>query len=71
VLALPAGTLRPGSQDEVVVLTAGKAHLARLVFTAAEDGTLLVRGGITAADAIVQNPSSEVREGDELGPQTP
>jgi RND family efflux transporter MFP subunit len=71
VLSLPAGSLRAGSQDEVVVLSAGKAHLVRISFTAAEDGSLLVRSGITAADAVVQSPSPEVHEGDDLGPANP
>jgi RND family efflux transporter MFP subunit len=66
VLELPPGALRPGSQDEVVVQKAGKAHLVHVVFTQAESGAMLVRGGITAADAIVLNPSPEVREGDDL-----
>jgi RND family efflux transporter MFP subunit len=66
VLELPPGALRPGSQDEVVVQKAGKAHLVHVVFTQAEGGALLVRSGITAADAIVLNPSSEVREGDDV-----
>ena len=67
VLELPPGALRPGSQDEVVVLVGGKAHLARVVFTQGEAGALLVRGGLTAADAVVLNPSPEVREGEDLG----
>lgn len=67
VLELPAGALRPGSQDEVVVLTNGHAHLARITFTTAPDGALLIRSGITVADAIVASPSPEVREGEDLG----
>lgn len=66
-LALPASVIRPGSQDEVVVAQGGKAHLARVVYTAAPDGSLVVRSGITAADALVEKPSSEVHEGDDLG----
>jgi RND family efflux transporter MFP subunit len=68
VLELPASALRPGSQDEVVLLVNGKAKLARVAFTSAADGTLLVRSGITAADAVVQSPSPEVKDGEELGP---
>jgi RND family efflux transporter MFP subunit len=66
VLELPPGALRPGSQDEVVLLRGGKAHLRRVTFTQAEGGALLVRSGLEAADAVVLNPSSEVREGDDL-----
>jgi RND family efflux transporter MFP subunit len=71
VLELPSVALRPGSQDEVVVLREGKAHLVRIAFTAAADGVLLVRSGITAADALVATPSPEVKDGDELGPALP
>lgn len=67
VLELPGTALRPGSQDEVVVLAGTKARLVRVVFGTAPDGALLVRGGITAADAVVAAPSPEVKDGDELG----
>jgi RND family efflux transporter MFP subunit len=70
VLELPPGALRPGSQDEVVVLVAGKAHPIRVTFTQGEGGELLVRDGIRATDDVVLNPSAEVREGDDLGPAT-
>lgn len=66
VIELPPGTLRPGSQDEVVVLVGGKAQIRRVAFTQGEGGIIHVRSGITAADAVVQNPSAEVREGDDL-----
>jgi RND family efflux transporter MFP subunit len=67
VLELPPTALRPGSQDEVVVLVDGRAHIAHLAFTTGEGGVLLVRSGITEKDDIVVGPSPEVREGDELG----
>jgi RND family efflux transporter MFP subunit len=76
VLELPAGTLRPGSQDEVVVVASGKAHLRHVTFTQGEGGALLVLSGVTAADAVLKSPSSEVRDGDDLNvgggpPDTP
>ena len=67
VLELPPTALRPGSQDEVVVLANGRAHLAHIVFTTGEGGVLLVRTGVTEKDEIVVSPSPEVRDGDELG----
>jgi multidrug efflux pump subunit AcrA (membrane-fusion protein) len=67
VLKLPASALRPGSQDEVVVSRAGKAHLIRVTFTAGEGGALLVRDGLAPTDDVVVSPSSEVHEGDNLG----
>jgi multidrug resistance efflux pump len=66
VLELPPGALRPGSQDEVVTLAGGRAHLVPVAFTQGEGGALLVRSGLAAADAVVLNPSAEVREGDDL-----
>lgn len=67
VLELPATALKPGSQDELVVLANGKAKLTKIAFTTGPDGVLLIRSGITAADAVVLGPSPEVRDGEELG----
>lgn len=67
VLELPADALRPGSQDEVVALVDGKAHLLRLSFVLDAKGSLLVRSGLSASDVIVRAPSSEIAEGAELG----
>ena len=66
-LSLPASVIRPGSQDEVVVAQGGKAHLARVVFTSAADGSLVVRSGVAVTDMLVEKPSSEIHEGDDLG----
>lgn len=66
VLKLPATALRPGSQDEVVVVKNGAAHLAKILFATANDGSLLVRSGVSREDAVVLGPSSETREGDPL-----
>ncbi len=71
ILELPPGALRPGSQDEVVLLASGKAHLVRVAFTQGPGGALLVRGGISASDDVVLDPSSEVREGDDLSGAAP
>ena len=65
VLKLPHGVLRPGSQDEVlVVLEAGRLDARRIVFSIDKDGTLLVRHGITAADRLVAKPKPEAKAGD-------
>ncbi|MRG91199.1 efflux RND transporter periplasmic adaptor subunit [Polyangium spumosum] len=70
VLRLPASALRPGAQDEIVVVQDGKAHLARVSFTIAPDGSLYVRKGLDAGATVVANPSPEVKEGEaiDLGP---
>ncbi|MDI1476024.1 efflux RND transporter periplasmic adaptor subunit [Polyangium sp. y55x31] len=73
VLRLPASALRPGAQDEIVVVQDGKAHLVRVSFTIAPDGSLYVRKGLEAGASVVANPSPEVKEGEalDLGPAAP
>jgi RND family efflux transporter MFP subunit len=66
VVKLPAEALRPGSQDEVVVVEGGRARIARITFTRADDGSLLVREGVRAADAVVLGPSASVKNGDAI-----
>jgi RND family efflux transporter MFP subunit len=65
VLELPHEVLRPGSQDEVlIVLDGGKLEVRRVVFSIDKDGTLLVRRGITATDKLVAKPKPEAKAGD-------
>ncbi len=66
VLRLPGSALRPGAQDEIVVVQNGKAHIVRVAFTVAPDGSLYVRTGLEAGLEVVANPSPEVKEGDAL-----
>lgn len=68
VFELPATALRPGSQDEIVVLDKGRAKLVHIAFTTAPDGAVLVRSGVTPEDAVVAAPSPEVKDGEDLGP---
>lgn len=65
VVRLPYEVLRPGSQDEVlVVLDGGRLDVRRVVFSIDKDGTLLVRRGVTAADKLVAKPKPEAKAGD-------
>jgi RND family efflux transporter MFP subunit len=65
VLRLPHDVLRPGSQDEVmVVLDGGRLDARRVVLSVDKDGTLLVRHGLTAADKVVAKPKPEAKKGD-------
>jgi hypothetical protein len=65
VVRLPHEVLRPGSQDEVlVVLDGGRLDVRRVVFSIDKDGTLLVRRGITASDKLVAKPKPEAKAGD-------
>lgn len=71
VLRLPHGVLRPGSQDEVFLVTGKPPRLEarRIVFAVDRDGALLVRSGIRADDEIVLNPIPEAQTGDLVKPQ--
>lgn len=64
VLRLPHETLRPGSQDEVLVLEGDRLVTKHIVFSVAKDGALLVRRGIQASDQVVLSPKPEWKTGD-------
>ncbi len=63
-LKLPGTALRPGSQDEVVVVRDGKARVARVALSIGEGGALYVRSGLSASDEVLLEPSAETRDGD-------
>jgi len=64
VLVLPHGALRPGSQDEVMIVKGDRLSGRRIDFVTDRNGSLLVRGGLDAGDAVVATPWAEAREGD-------
>jgi RND family efflux transporter MFP subunit len=65
VLKLPHEVLRPGSQDEVMVVgEGGRLDTRRVVFAVDKDGTLLIRRGISASDKLVSKPKPEAKAGD-------
>lgn len=65
VLKLPHDVLRPGSQDEVLVIgEGGRLELRRVVLAVDKDGTLLVRRGLDARDQLVAKPRPEAKAGD-------
>jgi len=66
VVKFAASTLRPGSQDEMLVVEGGKLRVAKIVFTRATDGSLLVRSGVTAKETVLATPSPEAKEGDKV-----
>jgi RND family efflux transporter MFP subunit len=67
VVKLPLTSLRPGSQDEVVVVEAGVLRIRPVVFvTSGSD--MLVQKGLTQADVVLAAPSAEVRDGQPLAP---
>jgi len=71
VLRLPATALRPGSQNEVLVVEGTRAHLRHVVFARATDGALLVRGGLEPTDRVLETPTAEAAEGDAIAEAKP
>lgn len=63
VIKLPASALRPGAQDEILVVEKGKLRVAKIVFTRGDGGALLVRSGVTASDTVLANPPPEAKDG--------
>jgi RND family efflux transporter MFP subunit len=72
VVRLPGTVIRPGSQDEVLVVPGAKEGGAatletrRVVFTALRDGAVLVRAGLTPADVVLAAPVAETAAGQSI-----
>ncbi len=65
VLKLPHEVLRPGSQDEVVVVgEGGRLEVRHVTLSVDRDGALLVRRGLSAGDKLVAKPKPEAKTGD-------
>jgi RND family efflux transporter MFP subunit len=65
VLKLPHEVLRPGSQDEVLVVgDGGLLDVRHVVLAVDKDGTLLVRHGLAPTDKLVAKPKPEAKAGD-------
>jgi RND family efflux transporter MFP subunit len=64
VLKLPSTALRPGSQDEVMIVKEGHLVARRVTFAIGGDGALYVRAGLDARDQVVAAPSPEAADGD-------
>jgi RND family efflux transporter MFP subunit len=63
VFRLPGTALRPGSQDELVVLEGELVRIKRVSFEVDRDGSLLVHRGVDEASRVVEKPSAEVKDG--------
>ncbi|MGZ3442420.1 MAG: efflux RND transporter periplasmic adaptor subunit [Polyangia bacterium] len=70
VLRLPASALRPGSQNELVVVQGGRQHLRHVLFARAADGALLVRSGLEPNERVVVAPTAEAADGDAVTEST-
>lgn len=66
VLRLPHDALRPGSQDEVLVVQGEFLSVKRVSYALSKDGSLLVRQGLDAADRVVLSPKPEAKTGDRV-----
>jgi RND family efflux transporter MFP subunit len=65
VLRLPHEVLRPGSQDEVMVVgDGGRLDVRHVVLAVDKDGSLLVRRGLGPHDRLVAKPKPEAKAGD-------
>jgi RND family efflux transporter MFP subunit len=71
VLKLPREALRNGSQNEVFVLQGDRLASRRIAYSVAPDGTLLVRHGLTATEAVVLSPRSDAQPGDRVEVKAP
>lgn len=65
VQRLPHDVLRPGSQDEVLVVRdGGRLEVRHVVLAVDKDGSLLVRRGLDPGDQLVAKPKPEAKSGD-------
>jgi RND family efflux transporter MFP subunit len=68
VLRFPASVIRPGSDDEVLIVEANKLVVRRVLSSSNPDGTILVRSGLAATDRVLTHPTTNDREGTEVVP---
>jgi len=71
VLKLPATAIRAGSQDEVAVVDDGHLRIVRIAYVRSDDGSLLVRSGLSAGDRVLAAPNAHIKQGDTLPEVTP
>lgn len=64
VVKLPHSVLKPGSQDELFVIEGDRLDLRHVDFSVAPDGSLLVRRGVSAHEAVLKEPWPEAQAGD-------
>ena len=63
-LKIPPAAHRAGSQDEVVVVSQGKAKILKVSHFVEEDGSWIVRSGLTPTDKVLVSPSPDLHDGD-------
>jgi RND family efflux transporter MFP subunit len=63
VLSFPHTVLRPGSQDEVVLVSGGKLEVRKVAHVVGADGAILVRSGVAPTDDLLLRPWAEATNG--------
>lgn len=63
-LKIPPAAHRGGSQDEIVVVSQGKAKILKVSHFVEEDGSWIVRSGLAATDKVLVSPSPDLHDGD-------
>lgn len=72
VIKLPHEVLRPGSQDELLIVgEGGTLEARRVVLSVDKDGTLLVRRGLSVSEKVVSKPKPEAKSGDKVQVEAP
>ncbi len=66
---VPTAARRPGSQDDVVKVVAGKAVVVRVPHVNDADGSWIVLNGLGANDVLALNPPDDVHDGDAIDTQ--
>lgn len=64
VVRIPSTARRPGSQDEIVIVADGRARVVRVGYAVGDDGSWLVRSGLSTSDLVLVAPDAEVKDGD-------
>jgi RND family efflux transporter MFP subunit len=71
VLKLPHEVLKPGSQDELLVVAGGVLASRRDVYSVSPKGDLYVRHGLAAGERVVLSPKAEATVGDRVNEAAP
>lgn len=66
VLKVPHDVLKPGSQDEVLVVAGGMLASRRIVYSVSPKGELYVRLGLKPGEHVVLAPKAEAAAGDRV-----
>jgi RND family efflux transporter MFP subunit len=66
VLKLPREVLRPGGQDELLVVVNDALASRRVIYSISSEGELLVRYGLSPSERVVLSPKSDAKAGDRV-----